>query len=349
MRNTYLLILLILTSLFLSFSSCSKKDNKKSIDDQSKQDTIPVKILTIEPQDFNEYGEYYGNIQGIKEAMIICYEGGKVEKINAKEGKRVKKGDRLAHIEIDRITATYETALLNEKVTKDNYDRLTKHLETGNSSQFEVDQAKLQWLNSKMNRIDAEKARKGAFCVSPLNGIITTRHIELYQELQPGSPTFTITQLHKVKVQIGIPESEIEGVKEGNEAQISFSVFPGHTWNGKIFRLTREASKISKTFQAILHIDNPDHSIKPGLTAYVKLLINKKENQIVIPTSALLFEGKSNYVMAIENNKAVRYDVETGKSNNNQTVILKGLSSGSSLIVKGQHIVTSGMIVKVMN
>lgn len=335
--------------LFLVITGCSKKENSESNDNETVQDTIPVSVVTLEAQDFIEYGEYYGNVQGISEATIICYAGGSVEKIFVKEGAYVKKGSSLARIDADRIAAGYETSKLNEKIARDNFERLKKHLETGNASQVAVDQAHLQWLNSRTKRIEAEKARKGALCITPMSGVVTLRFIDLHKELPPGTPAFTVTQLHKVKVTFGIPESEIDGVKEGNEAEVTFSIFPDRTWKGKVYRLTREASRMSKTFQAILHIENSDRKIKPGLTAYVKLLLKKMESRIVVPTGAILLEGENNYVMVMEKNRAVRYDVETGETNNNQTVISKGLPSGSALIVKGHHIVSDGTPVKVID
>jgi RND family efflux transporter MFP subunit len=335
--------------VLLIIVNCNKTAKEENSDNQIKQDTIPVSTLTVEPQDFLEYGEYYGNIQGIKEATIICYAGGNVEDISVKEGAYVKAGTSLANIDAERISAGYETAKLNEKITRDNHERLKKHLEAGNASQYQVDQAHLQWLNSKTQRIEAEKARKGALCITPINGIVTTRHIEPHKELAPGSPTFTITQLHKVKVQVGIPESELEGVREGNEAEISFSIYPGRAWKGRVHRITQEASKMSKTFQAIIHINNPKRVIKPGLTAYVKLTLVKKTNQIVIPTNAILTEGKENWVMVVENNTAVKKSIETGVTNKNQTIVTGGLDQGSALIIKGHHIVSDGSVLKVLN
>lgn len=333
----------------LVIAGCNKTAKEEHNGNNSKQDTIPVSTLIVEPQDFLEYGEYYGNVQGIKEATIICYAGGNVMTIAVKEGDYVKKGNSLARIDADRISAGHETAQLNEKIAKDNHDRLKKHLEAGNASQFQVDQAHLQWLNSKTQRIEAEKARRGALCITPINGIVTTRHIEPHQEVAPGSPTFTITQLHKVKVKVGIPESELEGVKEGNEAEVSFSIYPDRTWKGRVSRITREASKMSKTFQAILHIDNPKRVIKPGLTAYVKLTLVKKAGQIVIPTNAILTEGKENYVMIMEENKAVKKVIETGVTNKNQTIVAGGIEQGAALIIKGHHIVSDGSLLKVLN
>lgn len=349
MKLKYAYLVFGVCLLFLVIANCSKKENPGGNENETVQDTVPVSVVVLEERDFLEYGEYYGNVQGINKATITCYAGGSVEKISVKEGAYVKKGSSLARIDADRIATGYETAQLNEKIAKDNHERLKRHLEAGNASQVAVDQAHLQWLSSKTQRIEAEKGYKGALCTTPINGIVTSRFIELHQELPPGTPAFTVTQLHKVKVTIGIPESEIDGVKEGNEAEVTFSIFPDRTWKGKVYRLTREASRISKTFQAVLQIENSDRKIKPGLTAYVKLILKKMESRIVVPTGAILLEGENNYVMVMEKNRAVRYDVETGETNNNQTVISKGLPSGSALIVKGHHIVSDGTSVKVID
>ena len=335
--------------LFLALNTCSKKENSNGNETETVRDTVPVSIVTLKEQDFLEYGEYYGNVQGIQEATIICYAGGIVEKISVKEGAYVKKGSSLARIDAERIDALCETAKLNEKIAQDNYERLKRHLAEGNASQVAVDQANLQWLNSKTQRIEAEKARRGALCITPINGIVTTRYIDLHQDLPPGTPVFTITQLHKVKVTVNIPESEIEGVREGNDAQVSFSIFPGRTWKGNVYRITREASRMSKTFQAVLHIDNKDKTIKPGLTAFVKLNLLESKGRIVIPTGAILTEGTENYVMVMEDNKAAKKSIELGVTNKNQTVVKSGLESGSHLIIKGHHILSDGSLVKVIN
>ena len=348
MKLKLVCVVVIVCLTLLVLSGCLKKENLDGSESETLQDTVPVSILTLEEQDFLEYGEYYGNVQGINEATIICYAGGSVEKINVKEGARVKKGASLARIDAARITAGCETAALNEKIAKDNYERLKKHLETGNASQVAVDQAHLALLNSKSMRIEAQKAKKGALCITPIEGMVTSRFIELHQELAPGTPAFTVTQLYKVKVTVGIPESEIEGVKEGNEAEVSFSIFPGRIWRGKVSRITQEASKMSKTFQAVLHVDNKDRAIKPGLTAYVKLNLLESKNRIVIPTSAILTEGKENYVMVMESNKAAKKNIVLGTSNKNQTVVKSGLDEGSYLIIKGHHILSDGSLVKVI-
>ncbi len=335
--------------LLLFVLSCTKKQENTPEETQIAQDTIPVSVISIKNQDFAQFGEYYGNVQGINEATIICYAGGQVEKISVKEGNYVKKGKSLARIDAEKFNTAYETAQLNEKIAKDNYERLKKHLITGNASQFQVDQANLAWLNSQTTRIDAQKAKKGALCIAPMSGIVTARFIDRYQEIAPGTPAFTVTQLHKVKITIGIPESEIEGVQEGNEAKISFSIYPGRTWKGAVHRITREASKMSKTFQAILYFDNPEKLIKPGLTAYVKLTLAKKANQIVVPTNAVLADGTENYVMVVNNNSALKKTVTLGENNKNQTIVTSGLETGSSLIIRGHHIVSTGSPVKVIN
>lgn len=344
-RNLVYIFCIVL--LQLSYTGCNKEKQLEAMGDTAVEDSVPVVTMEIIEQDFTTHGEYYGNIKGLQEATIVCYAGGNVENISVREGSRVSKGTSCAKIDSKKSIALLETAELNRKVAYDNYERLKKHLLAGNASQVAVDQAKLKWLNTKTAIIDAKKIKKGALCISPINGVITKRYIETNQELPPGTQTFTVTQLYKMKINIGIPESDIHGVKEGNNAEVTLSVLPGRVWKGKIKRLAREASNKSRSFDAEIHVDNKDRAILPGLTGHVNLVLRNLSNQIVIPTTSILVDGEERFVMiAQDNNCAEKYVVETGASNKTYTVITSGLEIGLKLIVEGQQLVSSGSLIK---
>ncbi|MBD3419220.1 MAG: efflux RND transporter periplasmic adaptor subunit [Chitinivibrionales bacterium] len=314
---------------------------------EEEQKAIPVVVATVKPSDFTIYGEYYGKISGIEEATLVCVTGGQVEKLRAKEGTKVKTGSSLGSIESARTENAYQMAMLSEKVAKGNWDRQKKHLEEGNASQLAVDQAELNWLNAKAARIQAAKARKGALCITPISGEVIARFIDLHQEVPPGTPTFTVAQLHKMKVSVGIPESEIEGVSEGSMAEVSFELYPDRTWEGTIKRLSRVLSSQKLTFDAEIHINNTDRALTSGTTAYVKLLRKKLSDKLVVPSEIILSDGTTKYIMAVEDGLAKRHNVIPGDADESLTIIKQGLPFGSKIIVENFHLVQDGSLVKV--
>ncbi|MGD9200581.1 MAG: efflux RND transporter periplasmic adaptor subunit [Chitinispirillia bacterium] len=348
MKTIKILAVLSISFLYLCFNGCTKNEAKEVPVLQTIQDTVPVTIMKLEPEDFIEFGEYYGKVSPIQEASIVCFAGGYVEELDAKEGNKVNGGQSLAKIDSKKATANLEIVLLNERLAKDSYERAKKHFSDGNASKVSVDQAHLAWLNSKAARIDAQKVHRGALCISPISGVIISRYIDLHQEISPGTSTFHVAQLYKMKIIIGIPENEIIGVKEGNIADVTVDIFTDRKWTGTISRISREVNPQTRTFTAEVYINNHDRALKPGLTAHVKLIRRVLKNQIVVSTNLIRTDGDDNFIMvADKNNTAAVYDVLVGASNATHSIIKKGLASGSTIIVKGNHLVSNGTPIKI--
>ncbi len=337
-----ILLFLGFTLLILPFA-CKKE--KKKVEDKL---TVPVSVIRVTRGVFVEYGDYYGSVRGIEEAELICTSGGFVEKIDVKEGSKVKAGQSLAKIDSRKAINQCETAELNQKIALDNYQRQLKFLKSGTASQVAVDRAHLAYLNSKTNFMNAERAKKGALCISPISGIVVAKYIDEFEELPPGSPTFVVADIEKLKITIGIPENDIPGIKEYNDAVITFNNYPDRTWKGRLVSFSRKTSPKLLTFQAEIHIDNPDGLILSGTTANVHLTRRILRNQIIIPTNTLLTIDDSTYVMGVRNNKVKRIPVKTGVSNTTHTVILSGLNTGENIIVEGVHLVSDASLVKII-
>ncbi len=331
------IIISICTILLISYS-CSNKSNKSQGKNESMMDTIPVKASKITLSEFSFYGEYYGNVTGLEEVTLTCITGGRVENIMAKEGKKIQANEPLAKIDAQKATTTYKMAVLGENIAKSNFERTKEHFAEGNASKLALDRAELAWLQAKSAKLNAKKAYEGALCISPISGTVINRNIQLYQEVRPGTPTFTISKLHTMKVLVGVPEKDAIDIKTNDPAEIFIDSYPNRVWKAKIYRISKKISGINRDIQIELHIKNKDKAIVSGSTARVKIYRNVKRNSIVIPTSSIITRENKTYVFIVQDNKAKQTDVELGLSNNTHTIIKKGLDISDNLIVQGQHL-----------
>lgn len=304
------------------------------------QPPVPVQVLTLQPSDFLEYGEYYGKVAGLEEKTLVCAAGGSVEAIAVKEGDAVARGQSLGRIDSTKIRAAYEVARLNERIARENHARQVQFFADGNTSRLAVDQAELAWLNSKSALLEADKMLEGALCLTPIDGVVIARFIDLHQELPPGSRTFTVARMDRVRIHIGIPEQEIGGIAIGNEAEVSFAMLPGRAWKGTLQRISREVSPETLTFQAEVQVANPDRAILSGITAKVRLARRLLKDQIVVPSQAILTSGGETYVMIEQDGRARKVPVMTGPADETRTVLLQGPAANSRLIIAGNHLVT---------
>lgn len=325
--------------LFLAVGCSEDKDGKL----EKVQDPVPVQVVTVEPSTFTEYVTYYGRIKALKEAHLVCYSGGRVERVRVREGDRVKKGASLASIDSDKALSLLETARLQEKVAKRSFEQLRKHLQDGNASQLAVDKAELSYLSAKNSRIDAEKNYRGALAISPISGVVASKLVDLYQELPPGTPLFTVAQTSKMKISVELLESDVALVQKGGEAEVTLDISPGRVWKGEVQSVAQEASSESKKFRAEIHVENSDGFLKSGMTGRVRLKLREFADAVIVPVHAVQNEGVRNSVMVVDDqSNARRRYLNLGPQTDTTVLVSEGLSKGERFIVAGYHLVADG-------
>lgn len=332
--------------VFFAFSSCAKKVTQNSESAPAADDPLPVSVRVVEESGFSVTGEYFGAVQPIVGATLIAPAGGRVEALRVRDGDRVKTGDSLGAVALEKAEAQYRTAVLNERIAGDSYRRQKEFFASGSAAKIAVDQAELAWNGAKSALLQAEEILRGARCESPLDGTVLSRKIALYDELPPGSPTFTVGDLSRLTVEIGIPEADIGGVSVGDTAILTFSAYPELEMSGTLSRIDRELSARTLTFRAEVVVDNPGERILPGVTAKVALPRRLAEKALVVPSESLLNASDGSYVMLARKEGtawvARRAIVSTGPSDAGSTVIAGGLSRGDLLIIEGNHLAEDG-------
>ena len=343
--------LISIVAVLAAFIGCSSKAKAASenASGTEKTDTVTVVVQRIEPDTFTETSTYYGRISPIDEAKLVCYGGGRVEALHAQEGHWVKAGESLASIDSSKAQIVLETATLQEKIALQNYHQTEKHLKEGNASKLAVDQAYLAYLGAKSTRIDAEKIYRGALAVTPISGLVTYRSIQLYQELSPGFPTFSISKTSTMKVSINIIETDAILVSPGSKAVITTPLEPDKIWHGTIKSIAREATAQDRTFRAEIHIANPDGLLKTGITAKVVLTLKHNTDALCIPTEIIRTDGIQNSVMLVTaEGKAQQRIISVGPQSDTQTVVTGGLDADDRVITEGFQLVKNGMPVHII-
>ncbi|MFP4536561.1 MAG: efflux RND transporter periplasmic adaptor subunit [Spirochaetaceae bacterium] len=312
--------------------------------------SVPVEVVRLDGRPFTVYGEYYGEVSGLEEVELITVSGGRVSEINVSVGDAVEAGDSLARIEAEKAVRQYETAIYNERLARESFERQKRFLDEGNSYQLAVDQAELALLQSRTALLDAEKVRDGALAITPISGIVVARYIDLYEEVPPGEATFVVSNLSRMKVRLGVPEADIAGVRTiGGSAEVTLGSLPGRVWEGEVVSFSRRRSERNLTFQVELHIDNQDQAILSGTTAKVRLPLRTIDEAVVVPSSTIVTRGENSYLVVAEGAVAHLRQVVLGPSNERETVILDGVSPGEEIVVRGINQVDEGSVIRIID
>ena len=108
-------------------------------------------------------------------------------------------------------------------------------------------------------------------------------------------------------------------------------------FTGKITSVSPVIDAKTFSYDVLIDIPNRSNLIKPGMTAKVNIMVEKREDIILVPINSILTEDSGKYVFTVENNRAVKRFVDTGISNNDMVEITKGLETGHLIVVKGHQ------------
>ncbi|MDO5116792.1 MAG: efflux RND transporter periplasmic adaptor subunit [Synergistaceae bacterium] len=196
---------------------------------------------------------------------------------------------------------------------------------------------------------------------SPVDGVVVAKNVEEGQTVAASYQTPSIAEiardLTQMQVEVNVDEADIGGVHEGQLATFNVDTYPSESFEGKVtqVRLSPETTDNVVTYTVIVKVQNPDGKLLPGMTANVSLILESREDVLIVPNSAFRFKpstgqstemgppgpggGKQNIaevtapsVYLLEKKKPVKVEVERGITNGQSTEILSGLKEGERVI-----------------
>jgi RND family efflux transporter MFP subunit len=178
---------------------------------------------------------------------------------------------------------------------------------------------------------------------APFAGTVGDVIVQAGQFVASGQECLKLMDMSRIRVYVGVLESEIQHVKVGRAASIQLPAFPGETFNGKIITINPLVDPENKTCRVTVEIDNPDNKIKGGMFAYVKLDAQIFQERLLVPRTAILTRDQRNLIFIVRENdaheKLAKWDyVETGLENEEFVEIL----NSKMALQPGEWVITSG-------
>lgn len=192
---------------------------------------------------------------------------------------------------------------------------------------------------------------------APFSGLIGDLKVQIGQYVSSGQECFKIVDLSRIRVNVGVLESEIQHLKVGRAATIELPAFPDEKFKGEIVTINPLVDPENKTCRVTVEINNPDFKIKSGMFAYVKLDAQIFQDRLLVPRTAILTRDQRNLVFIVreneENRTLAKWDyVDTGLENEDYVEILKsnlGLEAGELVLTSGHYTLAHDAEVRVVD
>jgi membrane fusion protein (multidrug efflux system) len=300
--------------------------------------------------------EVASKIAGRIESLSVAAADGSPRPVEV--GLRVARGRQLAVIDHDvhlaQVTAaeaevkTREARLAEAQRER---KRIVGLFEKGSITEQARDQAvtadevaaaglNLAKANLELARINLRESR----ILSPIDGIVTAKHIDEGNLVTPGQRIVSLADIRTVKVLVAVPERYGPQVRQGLPARMVVDGLPGRTFETQVYCVYPTLDEQTGTFRVEMRLSNDEMRLRPGMFARVTLILDRKDNVVVIPRDVIL-GGKLDkpYVYVIESGVARKRLVAIGLTQGERNEITAGLDPGATLVVNGMHYLADGL------
>jgi multidrug efflux pump subunit AcrA (membrane-fusion protein) len=153
-----------------------------------------------------------------------------------------------------------------------------------------------------------------------------------------------LTDVSLLDVKVGFAESDATKVKIGQAATVTFDALPAQTVNGKVISLDVNQTLVSNvvTYYARVDLTNAPATVKPGMTASVAVVLDKRDSVITLPTSAVPARGTTGTVTVRASGKDTQRSIAIGLRGDNAVEIVSGLQAGDVVVTKTTSVTGAG-------
>ena len=340
---------IILSTIALSvLAGCSGgKDNKAA--QETTEEAIPVKVLTLEPTSIATTLDYTADLQADEEVYYAPSAAGRIEKIHVEVGDRIKEGQLL--VEMDRTNLVQAEVEL--KNLESEYNRAVALNETGSISRQNYDAAVTQYEVAKAN---VEFLRENTQMLAPFDGIVTGKYYEdkeLYTGAAAGGASkpsvISIQKINPLKAYVNLSEQYYLSVKKGMSVELKSNIYPDRVFEGKVSIVYPTIDPATRTFTVEVKIPNNDEALRPGMYGTINFFIGETSTLVVPAIAVLKLQGANDrYLFLNENGRAKRVGVTLGRRFDDKVEVFSDdIKPGAQLVIVGQGRLIDGSPLKI--
>jgi len=343
--------LLVIISVAWFAQSCGK-GNEKNETTAPVTEIIPVRVMAITQQELEPVIQTSGLFTTDDETLLAFKTGGIIEKIYAKEGDAIRKGQLLATLNLTEIQAQVAQAQLSYEKAKRDFLRVENLYKDSVATleQFQNARTGMEVASRQLEAASFNRSYSEIRAVS--NGFVLRKMASEGQVISPGSTVFQTNGAGQGKwiLRTGVSDREWASITSGDKATVTTDALEGKIFEATVTRKSEGTDAMNGSFTVELTLQSPGRGLASGLFGKATIKGSQKQSVWKIPYDALLDgDAQSGYVFVTEDEKtAHKVPVITGSIEKDQVIILAGLENAKTLIISGSAYLKDGSAIKII-
>lgn len=284
-----------------------------------------------------------GTVEADEQVDIQPEVSGLIEQIQFEEGDRVEQGQPLFQLNSRAEAASLAQAEAELQLAESNLERAKTLIGTKAISQQELDQlaslvaVKASTLDGARERLDERSIE------APFRGRVGPRRVSPGQYVNAGSSLVTLVDDDNVKVNFSVPEREVARVAVDQLVKLRVAAYPDREFQGVVRLIDPVVDEATRTVGVQCVAPNVEHLLKPGMFARIEVVVDTREQALVIPEAALVPSLEAMSVYRVQDGVARLTPVTLGVRRPGAVEILSGLEPDTQIVASGLQKIVDGM------
>ena len=303
------LVLLVVAVIVVAAGVVSRRSLAASLRERADVQAVRS-VIVISPASVGVSAalDLPGRIEAWSRAPIYARVSGYLKSWSADIGTPVKAGQLLAEIETPDLDqqllqaqAELATARANAALAEATAKRWQELFASGMVASQGVEEknsdlaAKMSVVRGLQANVDRNQTLKRfTRIVAPFDGVVTVRATDLGALINvggaPGSELFVVSDTHKLRVYVSVPQSLVSMLRPGSQATLTVPERPGKRYAAVVQSMSRAISSATGSMLVQLSVDNDGGELLPGGFANVSFEMPRAARTLSVPPSALIFD-----------------------------------------------------------
>jgi len=377
MKSSGPVLLLVWSALLLS--ACSRDGAATNPGAGDAEDQPAVRVAEVVERKMTRSLELSGNILQSRKAALSPTVPGTIRQVHKREGDLVKKGEILVELDprdfqlgVQQASAALSAARAGLAAAKTGLDGIEvqhqrfvdlrkenavtkaefEKIDTGYKvaqSQHEAAAAQARLAQVGLNA--ARKKLADTVARAPFDGVVTQRLLDPGEvvRMMPPSIVLVIMDIDPVNAEGQVAERDLGAIRERALVQVMVDALPGRHFAGEVEVVVPFVDPGTRTAKVRVVIDNPEHELKPGMSATIRIDL-AEQMLVLVPREAMTsppIDGKGS-VFSVDGEQRIhlREIVVDQSQQGPEVVVLSGLRPGERVVVAGAGGLSDGQQIR---
>jgi RND family efflux transporter MFP subunit len=355
----------LLASAVVGYGFIERAQSKQEVVQWTNAQAIPtVALAHLVPGGTHQTLTLPGNIQPFNKVALLARVNGYVKSWDHDIGSTVKAGQVLATIDapdldqqLSQAKATLASVKANHQIASLTASRnnillqkqiVAQQLADQTDADAKAKEAVVDANEANVRQLEAMQSFKTL--AAPFDGVVTARNVELGMLINSGGsgqPLFEVSDLHRVRIYVQVPQSFSAGLVPGMKATFEMPQYPGVQFDATLSHISKSISASSHSMQVELQADNAAGKFFGGSYCNVHFEIPSDANLVKLPSTALVTGNQGTQVAVLDgNSKVVLKNVQLGRDLGDSVEITAGLSPSERVINSPPETLAAGDTVR---